>query len=319
MAYLFDIPNDCGRSFYQDICRRNYELNQVKLSIDSSNRLWISYEIPNRILDWNELSSDIDTIACWYEDNYNNLKAAMNKWWDYDREARSSSMNVSLTPQSNYDKEAMAHIAATSKIEGVPMSGQSPAQPTKPVSDEEVTRHIMETTPPMEPPVVSYEPPARQTMNNAAPQPSRPKVAKVQKMTPQVVAGNAPAKQAMETVKQPARGEEVAGIKQWANSPKNVRHSTPVHNLASPSRLQSRYAPNAVSATMKPACNLSPLAPAQMKGHWTASRSGTTPGTTEKVAGWSNRTTQIYGCNPIDRSVPKFMTVYSYEQKMIMR
>lgn len=313
MAYLFDVPKDCGRFFYWDLCRRNFELNQVKLSIDGDNRLWISYEIPNRILDWNELCSDIDTIACWYEDNYNGLKVAMNKWWDYGREAEFRPTYTRPSSYSSIDAEARAHIEATSPGWEEPTNARFPDYSRNPVSDDVVSAHISETSPPREFIRSDYRPPVNRSTSNAITRPNRPKIAKVEKMpslTP-VNQGNAIAKAEMSD-------EQVAGVKQRFVKPRKTSYSPSAHNYAARRDANRSFAKTA-EAYRAPEHQVAPYAPASKRA-WIERRAGSETNMTrsDRVAGWSERTNYIHGRNMIDRSRSKILQVYSYEDKLII-
>lgn len=311
MAYLFDVPKDCGRAFYWDLCRRNFELNQVKLSIDNDNRLWISYEIPNRILDFNELCCDIDTIACWYEDNYNDLKTAMNRWWGFDREAEFRPTYTSPGAYPNIEKEAVAHIEETSPGWESPRDSRNWDWDSNSVSGDVVSSHINETTPPREFIRPDYKPPAPRSAGYNADRMIKPKVVTMEKMPSltSVSADNAVAKSNI-------GDEKVAGIKQKLTRSKRSRDSRFVDRqarISDPNRAFHKTA----NAVRSPGQQVAPYKPASISAsswHKVSSKLETRP--PERVAGWTQRTMHTPGMNHIDRARSKMLSIYCYEDKL---
>jgi hypothetical protein len=311
MAYLFDVPKDCGRFFYWDLCRRNFELNQVKISIDGDNRLWISYEIPNRLLDTNELCSDIDTIACWYEDNYNDLKSAMSKLWEYDRQAEFRPTHTSPVDYSGIEEQAASHIRETSQGYDSPEMnspfGSSSSNVDADQVMQEALKHIADTQPDGEFMNPNNNPPVRTSANGNMNRPQTPKIAKMQQMPAMNTAGqpNNVAKAGMST-------ERVAGVKQQYTKPIKGHQNNALRNWASTNNSSRPF--NKVNAVLAPSREVSPNPPCSAKvGSWHASVPKT-----EKVAGWSNRMNNAPGTNMIDRTRSKITNIYCYEEKLII-
>lgn len=63
MGKVFTVTGETGVDLYKALARRNYDLDQVKLSVDEGGTIFASYEVPTRILDDVELLEDIYGLA----------------------------------------------------------------------------------------------------------------------------------------------------------------------------------------------------------------------------------------------------------------
>ena len=63
LGKLFTVPTRVDAGFYRELARRNFELEQMKLSIDADGGVFASFEVPSRILDRRELLENIMGLA----------------------------------------------------------------------------------------------------------------------------------------------------------------------------------------------------------------------------------------------------------------
>jgi hypothetical protein len=63
MGRLFTVPPTTGVEFYRAVARKNYDFDQLKLSVDGEGGLYASFEVPTRILDERELMENIFGLA----------------------------------------------------------------------------------------------------------------------------------------------------------------------------------------------------------------------------------------------------------------
>ncbi len=63
MGRLGTVPPGAGSAFYRALARRNFELAQLKLSVDPDDSVFASFEVPNRLVDREELLEDVFTLA----------------------------------------------------------------------------------------------------------------------------------------------------------------------------------------------------------------------------------------------------------------
>jgi len=60
---LFTLPNGAGSDIYKAIAERNFDLEQMKLSVDPAGEVFASFEVPTRIMDRRELVENIVSLA----------------------------------------------------------------------------------------------------------------------------------------------------------------------------------------------------------------------------------------------------------------
>lgn len=60
---LFTVPETAGVGFYRALARKNYDFDQLKLSVDDEGGVFASFEVPTRILDERELLENIFGLA----------------------------------------------------------------------------------------------------------------------------------------------------------------------------------------------------------------------------------------------------------------
>lgn len=63
LGKLFTVGADAGVEFYRVIARKNYDFDQLKLSVDDKGGVFASFEVPTRILDRRELLENIFGLA----------------------------------------------------------------------------------------------------------------------------------------------------------------------------------------------------------------------------------------------------------------
>jgi hypothetical protein len=63
LVRLFQVPDGASAAFYQALLRQNFAMFQIKLGLSDRNDLFLSYEVPNRILDRRELVEDVKAVA----------------------------------------------------------------------------------------------------------------------------------------------------------------------------------------------------------------------------------------------------------------
>ena len=63
MAKFFTLPADMPAPFLRAMLNRNFKTFQAKLELDDSGDLFLAYEVPNRILDKQELIDDVKDTA----------------------------------------------------------------------------------------------------------------------------------------------------------------------------------------------------------------------------------------------------------------
>lgn len=63
LGQLFTMPPTADNDVYKAIAERNFDLEQMKLSVDPSGAVFASFEVPTRILDRRELLENIVSLA----------------------------------------------------------------------------------------------------------------------------------------------------------------------------------------------------------------------------------------------------------------
>lgn len=63
LGRLFEVPEGAGVDFYRALALKNFELDQLKLSVDPSGVVFASFEVPTRILDQRELLENVLSLA----------------------------------------------------------------------------------------------------------------------------------------------------------------------------------------------------------------------------------------------------------------
>jgi hypothetical protein len=63
MGQLFILPTSADSDVYKTIAERNFDLEQMKLSVDPGGAVFASFEVPTRILDRRELLENIVSLA----------------------------------------------------------------------------------------------------------------------------------------------------------------------------------------------------------------------------------------------------------------
>jgi hypothetical protein len=60
---LFTLPDGADGDIYKAIAQRNFDLEQMKLSVDPAGEVFASFEVPTRIMDRRELVENIVSLA----------------------------------------------------------------------------------------------------------------------------------------------------------------------------------------------------------------------------------------------------------------
>lgn len=63
LGRLFTVGDDAGDDFYRKLARKNFEHDQLKLSVDDRGGVYASYEVPTRLLDRRELLENVFGLA----------------------------------------------------------------------------------------------------------------------------------------------------------------------------------------------------------------------------------------------------------------
>jgi hypothetical protein len=63
MGKLFTVADDTGLEFYRALARKNYEFDQLKLSVARDGGVYASFEVPTRLVDRRELLENIFGLA----------------------------------------------------------------------------------------------------------------------------------------------------------------------------------------------------------------------------------------------------------------
>jgi hypothetical protein len=63
LGKLFTLPAGADRDIYKAIAERNYDLEQMKISVDKDGEVFASFEVPTRIIDRRELLENIASLA----------------------------------------------------------------------------------------------------------------------------------------------------------------------------------------------------------------------------------------------------------------
>lgn len=63
LGKLFTVGKAATVEFYRELARKNYDFDQLKLSIDAAGGVFASFEVPTRILDRQELLENIFGLA----------------------------------------------------------------------------------------------------------------------------------------------------------------------------------------------------------------------------------------------------------------
>jgi hypothetical protein len=63
LGKLFTLPAGADTDIYKAIAERNFELEQMKLSVDQTGSVFASFEVPTRIIDRRELLENIASLA----------------------------------------------------------------------------------------------------------------------------------------------------------------------------------------------------------------------------------------------------------------
>jgi hypothetical protein len=63
LGKLFTLPAEADAEIYKAIAERNFDLEQMKLSVDHTGSVFASFEVPTRIIDRRELLENIASLA----------------------------------------------------------------------------------------------------------------------------------------------------------------------------------------------------------------------------------------------------------------
>lgn len=63
LGRLFTVGDEAGVDFYRKLARKNFDHDQLKLSVDDRGGVYASYEVPTRLLDRRELLENIFGLA----------------------------------------------------------------------------------------------------------------------------------------------------------------------------------------------------------------------------------------------------------------